>query len=81
MNDPVEAVGTSTSQIVISFTQLTDLATGGNNITITSYHVQIYDTTNSVWVDVVGQSGSPSLNTTITYSSGVQGGVSYTFRV
>lgn len=54
MNDPVEAVGTNTSQIVLQYNSLTDLATGGDNITIISYHTQVYDATNSVWVDVVG---------------------------
>jgi hypothetical protein len=52
MNDPSEATGTSTSQIVLQYNTLQDLSTGGNNITITSYHTQVYDSTNSVWVDV-----------------------------
>lgn len=47
MNDPTEESGTDTTQIVLQYNALVDLQTGGNGITITSYHTQVYDTTNS----------------------------------
>ena len=54
MNTPSEGTGTTTSQIVLQYTPLTDLATGGDNIDILSYNTEVYDSSNTVWLELEG---------------------------
>lgn len=54
MNTPSEGTGTTTSQIVLQYAPLTDLATGGDNIDILSYNTEVYDSSNTVWLELTG---------------------------
>lgn len=84
MNTPSEGTGTTTSQIVLQYAPLTDLATGGNNIDILSYNTEVYDSSNTVWLELTGQTTDYTA-LIVTFVSGtpipIVAGNTYQFRV
>ena len=84
MNTPSEGTGTTTSQIVLQYTPLTDLATGGDNIDILSYNTEVYDSSNTVWLELEGQT-TDFTGLIVTFVSGtpipIVAGTTYQFRV
>lgn len=84
MNTPIEGTGTSATQIVFTYLPLTDLSTGGDDIDILSYNSEVYDSANSAWVELEGET-SDYTSLTVTFVSGtpipIVSGETYQIRV
>jgi len=78
---PTEGSGTDTTKIAIAWSTLSDLATGGDSLTITSYELEWYDTANTIWAPLQGAVGSESTLTTFEHNSGITAGADYQYRV